>query len=55
MNEFHFAMVSEWMVNGNLNEFLKANPDADRVELVRFRLKSLSSLEAHQSLGVPFS
>ena len=27
-------MVSQWMENGNINEFVKANPDADRLELV---------------------
>ena len=40
MNEVHFAMASEWMVNGNLNEFLKADPDADWLEPVRSLLKS---------------
>lgn len=30
------AMVSEWMENGNINEFLGANPDADRLRLVGF-------------------
>ncbi|KAF9644869.1 kinase-like protein [Thelephora ganbajun] len=34
MNEYHFAMVSEWMENGNINEFVKANPDADRLGLL---------------------
>lgn len=27
-------MVSQWVENGNINEFVKANPDADRLELV---------------------
>jgi hypothetical protein len=31
-----FAMVSEWMVNGNINEFVKANRDVNRFELVGF-------------------
>ena len=31
-----FAMVSEWMVNGNVNEFIKAHGDANRFELVDF-------------------
>ena len=30
----HFAMVSEWMSNGSINEFIAANRDADRFELV---------------------
>jgi len=29
-------MVSEWMVNGNINEFIGANRDANRFELVGF-------------------
>ena len=33
------AMVTEWMVNGNVNEFVKVNKDADRLELVRFPLE----------------
>ncbi|KAF9642605.1 kinase-like protein, partial [Thelephora ganbajun] len=34
MNEYHFAMVSERMENGNINEFVRANPDADRLGLL---------------------
>ena len=34
MTETKFAMVSDWMVNGNLNEFVEANPDTDRLKLV---------------------
>ena len=29
-----FVMVSEWMENGNINEFAKAHPNADRLGLV---------------------
>ena len=29
-----FAMVSEWMANGNINEYIKAHPGADRLGLV---------------------
>jgi hypothetical protein len=36
MTEAHFVTVSEWMVNGNINEFVKVNVDADRLELVCF-------------------
>ena len=32
----HFAMVSEWMVNGNINQFVKAHQDVNRFELVGF-------------------
>ena len=31
-------MVSEWMANGNINEFVRVHPDANRFELVSFRL-----------------
>ena len=31
-----FAAVSEWMVNGNVNDFVKAHPDVDRLALVSF-------------------
>jgi len=34
MSDTQFAMVSEWMVNGNINQFVKAHPDANRLELV---------------------
>jgi hypothetical protein len=34
MNGHHFAMVSEWMKNGNINEFLGKHPDADQLGLV---------------------
>ena len=36
MTGTRFAMVSEWMVNGNINEFVQAHPDADRLGLVIF-------------------
>ena len=36
MSNNQFAMVSEWMVNGNVNEFVKAHRDANRFELVGF-------------------
>lgn len=35
MDETRFVMVSEWMENGNINEFLEKNPDVDRLNLVR--------------------
>ena len=37
MTESRFVMVSEWMRNGNINKFVEANADADRLGLVRFR------------------
>jgi len=36
VDNHHFAMVSDWMVNGTINEFVKANRDANRFELVGF-------------------
>ena len=48
MSESQFAMVSKWMPNGNINEFLTVRQDVNRFELVsslgadlcRFRLVS---------------
>ena len=34
MSKGRFAVVSEWMENGNINEFVKAHPDVDRPGLV---------------------
>ena len=48
MTEIHFAMVSEWMENGNIKEFVKAHPDEDRLRLVGFPTKvPLSYLQVH--------
>ena len=46
MSETHFAMISDWMVNGNINDFVKAHPDANRFALVCFSLRvSLLSID----------
>ena len=37
-----FVMVSEWMVEGNISEFVKAHPDADRLGLVCLLFKVLT-------------
>lgn len=34
ISENLFAMVSDWMTNGNINEFIQAHPDVDRLGLV---------------------
>ena len=34
MSENKFVMVSDWMPNGNINEFVKKHSDANRFELV---------------------
>ena len=36
MGSKHFAMVSEWMINGNINEFISANWDVNRFNLVGY-------------------
>ena len=38
-----FAMVSEWMTNGNINQFVGTHWDANRFELVSHRLRLLTS------------
>ena len=35
MDERQFVMVSGWMENGNINEFIRSHEDDDRFELVR--------------------
>ena len=35
MFEAQFVITSEWMVNGNINEFVEANPAENRLDLVR--------------------
>ena len=39
MTETRLAMVSEWMTNGNINQFVVTHPDANRFELVGFLFK----------------
>ena len=36
-----FVMVSEWMENGNINEFVKKHANVNRLELVCFSFKAL--------------
>lgn len=42
MGNNQFAMVSEWMVNKNINEYIKEHRDVNRFELVRFRFLLVS-------------
>jgi len=35
MSGNQFAIVSEWMENGNINEFVKVHTNVNRLELVR--------------------
>ena len=51
MSETRFAMISDWMANGNINDFVKARPDANRLELVGLLFEaSLTSLRIHRHL-----
>lgn len=43
MTENRLAMVSEWMTNGNINQFVMAHQDANRFELVSSPFRLLSS------------
>lgn len=43
MTGAQYMMVSEWMANGNINEFVEAHQDADRLGLVSFIFKVLLS------------
>jgi hypothetical protein len=44
MGEKRFVMVSEWMPNGSINEFVKVYMTADRLKLVCLSLDDLVSL-----------
>ena len=35
LNEFRFGLVSEWMENGNINEFIERHGHVNRAEFVR--------------------
>ena len=51
MSDAQFVMVSDWMANGNINDFVKTNPNANRIELVNRSLKvSPFSLQVHDNL-----
>ena len=41
LTEFRFALVSEWMDNGNINEFIERDRHVNRAELVRCHLTLL--------------
>ena len=43
MTKNRFAMVSEWMKNGNIKDFVKLHPDANRFELVSSPIRLLTS------------
>ena len=41
VTDTQFVVVSEWMRNGNVVEFVKANVHTNRLELVRFPFETL--------------
>ena len=41
MSETQFSMVSRWMSNGNINQFVKTHQDVNRYELVSLLFKLL--------------
>ena len=43
MSGTQFVMVSEWMPNGNINQFVKAHQDKNRFKLVRLSRTFLPS------------
>jgi len=44
----HFVMISKWMENGNINEFIKANQDANRFELLKDVTKGLTYMHGQE-------
>ena len=53
MAHIRFTMVSEWMNNGNINEFLKMHPNADRLGLVGLPLEVLLSMFLLMTVWLP--
>ena len=48
-----FAMVSEWMTNGNINQFVTAYPRENRFQLVSSPLTHLTSSIATDNCALP--
>ncbi|CAE6463896.1 unnamed protein product [Rhizoctonia solani] len=53
----HLGMVSEWMENGNLHEYMHKNPQLDRYNMVNLQLYSIQPgsgcrLSLHDSISV---
>ena len=36
MTSDRFEMISDWMLNGNITDFVRAHPQTNRMELVGF-------------------
>ncbi|KAG6853853.1 hypothetical protein C0991_000614 [Blastosporella zonata] len=47
-NEQRIALVSPWMANGNLQEFLRRNPDADRLSMMTDVAEGLEYLHSKE-------
>ena len=43
MTETQFAMAPKWIMNENINVFVKAHPDVDQLELMSLPFKALLS------------
>jgi len=50
MSETRFAMVSDWMVNGNINGFVRAHPEVDRLNLLAGVAKGLSYIHGQEMI-----
>jgi serine/threonine protein kinase len=44
MDDEQFVMVSEWMSNGNINQFTQTHKEANRLKLVRSRFAAGNAL-----------
>ena len=51
MTEDRFAMVSEWMTNGNINQFVMVHRDANRFELVSCPFRPLRPSHTSRPVG----
>ena len=47
LTQRRFGMVSEWMENGNINDFIQKNPDVNRTKLVRTLFEQRGSWLTH--------
>jgi len=50
MDDEQLAMVSEWMTNGNINEFVRAHKDANRFELLKDVARGLMYLHGQEMI-----
>jgi len=51
VSNHRFAMVSAWMENGNINEFVGENQHVNRIELVCITLDSIGARLIRGSVG----